>query len=76
MRLIIGQLPIKAGWRDAHITPWDLKEAICQNIISKKAIVFNGLSSKFKLSLRRAGSAPKFKILRNSLSNLRVINFF
>ena len=57
MRLIIGQLPIKAGWRDAHITPWDLKEAICQNIISKKAIVFNGLSSKFKLSLRRAGSA-------------------
>ena len=57
MRLTIGQLPIKAGWRDAHITTWDLKEAICQNIISKKAIVFNGLSSKFKLSLRRAGSA-------------------
>ena len=56
MRLIIGQLPIKAGWKDAHVAPWDLIEAICQNIIYKKLIVVNGLSSKFNLSLRGAGS--------------------
>ena len=57
MRLIIGQLPIKAEWRDAHVAPWDLAEAICQNIIYKKPIVFNGLSSKFDPSLKRAGFA-------------------
>ena len=57
MRLIIGQLPIKAGWRDAHVVPWDLAEAIWQNIIYKKPIVFNGLSSKFDPSLKRAGFA-------------------
>ena len=56
MRLIIGQLPIKAGWIDAHVAPWDLAKAICQNIIYKKPI-FNGLSSKFNPSLRRVGSA-------------------
>ena len=50
MRLIIGQLPIKAGWRD-HVAP------ICQNIIYKTSIVFNDLSSKFNRSLRRGGSA-------------------
>ena len=61
MRLILGQFPIKAGWRDAHVAPWDLAEAICQNIY-KNPIVFNGLSSKFK-------------ILRNSLGNLRAVNF-
>ena len=57
MRLIIQQLPIKAGWRDAHLAPWDLAKAIFQNIIYKKPIVFNGLSSTFNQSLRRAGSA-------------------
>ena len=56
MRLIIGQLPIKAGWKDAHVAPWDFIEAICQNTIYKKLIVVNGLSSKFNLSLRGAGS--------------------
>ena len=52
MRLIIGQLPIKTGWRDAHAAPWNLAEAICQNIIYKKTIVFSGLSWKFNQSLR------------------------
>ena len=33
MRLTTGQLPIKAGWRDVQIAPWDLAEAICQDII-------------------------------------------
>ena len=51
MRLIIGQLLIKAGWRDNHVAP------ICQNIIYKTPIVFNDLSSKFNRSLRRGGSA-------------------
>ena len=40
MRLIIGQLSIKAGWRDAHVALWDLPEATCQNIIYRKPIVF------------------------------------
>ena len=31
---------------NADVAPWDLSEAICQNIIYKKPIVFNGLSSK------------------------------
>ena len=56
MRLIIEQLPKKAGWSDAHVTPWDLAKAICQSMIYRKPIVFNILSSKFKPSLRRAGS--------------------
>ena len=56
MRLIIEQLPKRAGWSDAHVAPWDLAEAICQSIIYKKPIVFNILSSKFNPSLRRAGS--------------------
>ena len=38
MRLIIGLLAIKAGWRDAHIAPWDLPETICQNIIYKNKL--------------------------------------
>ena len=75
MRLIIGQLPIKAGWRDFHLAPWDLAEAFCQNIIYKKPIVFNGLSSKCKPSLTRTGSASKFKILSNFLLNLTAVNF-
>ena len=54
MRLIIGQLPIRTGLKDAHVASWDLAQAICQNIIYKKSIVFHGLS-KFKLSLRKAG---------------------
>ena len=57
MRLIIEQLPIKAGWRDAQVASWDLAEAICQNIIYKNPIVFNGLLSKFNPSLKRARSA-------------------
>ena len=57
MRLIIEQLPKKVGWRDAQVASWDLAEAICQNIIYKNPIVFNGLSSKFNPSLRRATSA-------------------
>ena len=58
MKLSIGQLPIKAGWKDAHVIPWDLADlAICQNIIYKKPIVFNVLSPKFNPYLRRAGSA-------------------
>ena len=56
MRLILGQFPIKAGWRDAHVAPWDLAEAICQNIY-KNPIVFNGQSSKSNPSLRRPESA-------------------
>ena len=56
MRLIIEQLPKKAGWSDAHVTLWDLAKAICQSMIYRKPIVFNILSSKFKPSLRRAGS--------------------
>ena len=52
MRLIIGQLPIKAKWRDAHVAPWDLTEAVYQNIIHKTPI----LSSKFNPSLKRSGS--------------------
>ena len=47
---------IKAGRRDAYVAPWDLAEAICLNIIHKKPIVFNGLSSKFNPSLRGARS--------------------
>ena len=47
---------------------------VCQNIIYKNPIVFNGLSSKFNPSLRRAGSASKFEILSNFLGNLRAIN--
>ena len=70
MRLIIGQLTIKTGCRDAHLASWDLTGAICKNIIYKKPIVFNGLSSKFNPSLRRAGSAYKFEMLSNSLGNL------
>ena len=57
MTLIIEQFPIKAGWRVSHVAPWNLAEAIWQNIVYKKTIVFNGLSSKFNPSLRRAGSA-------------------
>ena len=57
MRLIIRQFPLKAGWRDAHVAPWDLAEGICQNIIHNKPIVFNGLSPKFNPSLRGARSA-------------------
>ena len=57
MGLIIGQLLIKAGWGDAHITPWNLAKAICHNIIYKKPIVFYSLSSKFNPSIGRAGSA-------------------
>ena len=58
MRLIIGQLPIKAGWIDSHVAPGDLAEGICQSIIyKKKTIVFNGLSSKFNPYLRRVESA-------------------
>ena len=38
MRLIIGQLPITAGWRDAHVAAWNLAEAIWQNIIYKKQL--------------------------------------
>ena len=49
-------MPIKTGWRDAHAVPWNLAEAICQNIIYKKPIVFNGLSTNLNLSVRRAGS--------------------
>ena len=49
MRLIIENLPIKGGWRDAQVAAWDLAEAIWQNIY-KKPIVFNGLSSKFNPS--------------------------
>ena len=48
----------KTGLGDAHVEPYDLAEAICQKIIyKKKAIVFNGPSSKFNVSLRSAGSA-------------------
>ena len=36
MRLIIGQLAIKAGWRDSHVAPWDLTEAIYQKIYKKQ----------------------------------------
>ena len=57
MTLIIEQFPIKAGWRVSHVAPWNLAEAIWQNIVYKKTIVFNGLSSKFNPSLSRAGSA-------------------
>ena len=57
MRLIIEQLPKKVGWRDAQVASWDLAEAICQNIIYKNPIVFNGLLSKFNPSLKRARSA-------------------
>ena len=57
MGLIIGQLLIKAGWGDAHVTPWNLVKAICHNIIYKKPIVFDGISSKFNPSIGRAGSA-------------------
>ena len=39
MRLIFGELPIKAGWGDAHLASWDLAKAICENSISKKSIV-------------------------------------
>ena len=42
---------MKIGWRDAHVATWDLAEAIFQNIIYKKQIAFNGLSSKFNRSL-------------------------
>ena len=38
MKLIIQQLPVKAEWRNAHITPCDLAEKIYQNIIYKKQI--------------------------------------
>ena len=41
MKLIIEQLPKKAGWSDAHVVPWDLAKAICQSIIFKKPIVFS-----------------------------------
>ena len=47
---------IKAEWGDAYVAPWDLAEAICLNIIHKKPIFFNGLSSKFNPSLRGARS--------------------
>ena len=33
MRRIIGQFPIKAGRRDAHVGPWDLAEAICHLLL-------------------------------------------
>ena len=56
MRLIIGQLPIKAGWIDAHVAPWNLGEGISKTLSTKKPIAINGLSSKFDPSLRRAGS--------------------
>ena len=75
MRLIIWKFPIKDGWRDAHISAGNLAEAICQNTIYKKAIVFNGLLSKFNPSLRRVGFAEKFKMLSNSLGNLSALNF-
>ena len=42
---------------DAYFAPRDLAEAICQNIIYKKPIAFNSLSSKFNPPLKRAGSA-------------------
>ena len=40
MRLIVGQLLIKAGRGDAHFAPWDLAETL----FTKETIVFNGLS--------------------------------
>ena len=57
MTLVTGQFPMKAGWRVALVAPWNLAKAIWQNIVYKKPIVFNGLSSKFNPSIRRAGSA-------------------
>ena len=58
MRLIVEQFSMKAGWGDAQATLWDLAEATCQNIIYKKrTIVFNGLSSKFNPSIRKARCA-------------------
>ena len=57
MTLVTGKFPMKAGWRVAHVAPWNLAKAIWQNIVYKKPIVFNGLSSKFNPSIRRAGSA-------------------
>ena len=44
MRLIVGQLPTKAGWRDAHIVLWDLAEEIFQTISYNKPIVCNSFS--------------------------------
>ena len=35
MRLIVEQLPIKPGWRDAHVAPWDLVQAIWQKHLQK-----------------------------------------
>ena len=61
MGLIIGQLAIKAGWRDVHVAPWDLPETICQNIIYKNKLFFNDLSSKFNRSFKRARYPKRFK---------------
>ena len=47
-----------------------------QNIAYRNQLFFNDLPSKFNPYLKKAGSAKRFKMLSNSLGNLRTANFF